>query len=291
MKSLHHSFDIDIASQYGMAEAVLIHHFQHWIRVNKRRNKNYKEERTWTYQTIEEIAAHFPYLTLEDVRGIIERLVTGKGRRSEKKQKDFEPILIKKNFNRSAFDKTTWYAFKDEDLFVIATDSNNCYEREISQIEEGDLPNGEGRPPRPIPDTIKDTETYLPPLTPPKEEVEETPVSKEEEEEISKRLRERPKGAKPIKSMSLWRKKVLKDIRLQRKDNESLKSKIDKRRLFARGLDGELFQGCTVVACAEHVELNSGNYSCRIGYDAPDKEWEDKFGMQQWWDGQCGRES
>lgn len=153
MKSLHHSFDIDLAVKYGRDEAIIIHHFQHWIRINKKLKKNFIQGRTWTYQTIEEIAAHFPYFSLDEVRGIVQKLCTGISRRSKKGDPDYEPVLMKGNFNKTPFDKTSWYAFVDEGQF-----SNNVYEREISQIATGDLPIGEGRPPRPIPDTIKDTE-------------------------------------------------------------------------------------------------------------------------------------
>lgn len=165
MKSLHHSFDIDLATVYGVDEAILIHHFQHWIRINQRRKGNFHEGRTWTYQTLDEIAAVFPYWTVEEVRAIVERLCTGKGRKSKKALPDFEPVLIKGNFNRARFDQTTWYAFVDEAKFV---NSNSSYEREISQIDSvdlpnalGDVPNGNGGSPRPIPDTIPDTKTKI----------------------------------------------------------------------------------------------------------------------------------
>ena len=55
----HHSFDVYLAEQYGIHEAILIHHFQHWIMVNKNLKRNFRDERTWTYQTLQDIAAHF----------------------------------------------------------------------------------------------------------------------------------------------------------------------------------------------------------------------------------------
>jgi len=144
--SLHHSFDINLASIYGIPEAIIIHHFQHWISINKRLGRNFKDGKTWTYQTHEEICAHFPYLSKEEVRETIERLATGKSRRSKSDELEFEPVLIKGNFNKTPFDKTTWYAF-----------SNNSYERADAQIGSGHLPT-------PIPDTKTDTKkTPLPP--------------------------------------------------------------------------------------------------------------------------------
>jgi len=148
LSSVHHSFDINLAMIYGMTEAILIHHFQHWIGVNKRLQRNSHEGRTWSYQTIDEICAHFPYLSKEDVRGALERLCNGKSRRQKSAEPDFEPVLIKGNFNKTPFDRTVWYAF-----------SNSVYERVNSQMDQGIVPNPIGYPPTPIPDTIPDTKT------------------------------------------------------------------------------------------------------------------------------------
>src|ERR1044071_9442815 len=101
--SIHHSFDIDLAAIYGVHEAILIHHFQHWISINIRRKQNFKDGRTWTYQTIEQIADYFPYWTLEQVREAVERLCTGQNRKSKKAEKEFNPVLVKGNFNKKKF--------------------------------------------------------------------------------------------------------------------------------------------------------------------------------------------
>jgi len=105
MRSIFHSFNTELAKEYGMAEAVLIHHFQHWITVNQRLKRNHKEGRTWSYQTILEIEAHFCYLSNKQVRRILDKLVKTE-------------VLIKGNFNKHAYDRTVWYAFKDENKFL-----------------------------------------------------------------------------------------------------------------------------------------------------------------------------
>jgi len=144
----HHSFDTALATQYGVQEAILIHHFQHWVGVNKRLKRNFREGRTWTYQTLDEIAAHFPYMSKDQIRDTIEKLCAGKSRYSDK-EPSFEPILIKGNFNKTAFDKTTWYAFKNEKMFT---------KWGFPQMEDLDSPNGECENPIPIPDTKPDAE-------------------------------------------------------------------------------------------------------------------------------------
>lgn len=145
--SRHHSFDITFAEKYGLVEAILIHHFQHWISYNKKLNRNFKEGKTWTYQTFDEICAHYPYLGREEIRYALDRLCNGKSRKSEKIV-DFEPILLRKNFNKTGFDRTYWYAF-----------SNNSYEEGISHFDKSNCPNGSVEMPTPIPHTIPHTKT------------------------------------------------------------------------------------------------------------------------------------
>lgn len=182
MSSLHHSFDVDIAEKYGLEEAIMIHHFQHWIRLNKRKKINLHEGRTWTYQTVQDIADNFPYWSLEEIRAILERLCTGKGRRSKKVIPDFDPVLIKGNFNKTSYDRTTWFAFVDEDEFL-----NNVYDREISQMEKGEIPKGERTSPAPIPDSKTDAKTTPPPKVPVPQDYSSMPLPQKGEGPLNPR--------------------------------------------------------------------------------------------------------
>jgi hypothetical protein len=147
VSSLHHSFDVDLATQYSIEEAIIIHHFQHWIRVNQKLKRNWIEERTWTYQTREEIAAHFPYLDSDKIRRLCESLVKKK-------------VLISKCHHKNKFDRTLWYAFENESKFLnIEIDSNKSYERQICQMGLTNLPNGIDESAKCILDTDTKTDT------------------------------------------------------------------------------------------------------------------------------------
>jgi hypothetical protein len=115
----HFSVDVALAAHYGLEEAFIIHHFQHWIRLNKTKNQNFKDGSFWTYQTMEDIAAHFPFLSRRQVKYTIQKLVNKK-------------VLKIANYNKCAMDKTNWYAFVREDIFVpdIPINSKNAYERQ-----------------------------------------------------------------------------------------------------------------------------------------------------------------
>jgi len=146
-KSIHHSFDIHIATEYGVEEALLIHHFQHWITINMKMKRNIHEGNCWTYQTLDEIAAHFPYMTKERVFNLLEKLCTGKSRFSKKgKSLEIEPVLKKGNFNKSKYDRTVWYAFCDYTKWILCE----------HKMEIGETQNGNGGSTTPIPHAIPD---------------------------------------------------------------------------------------------------------------------------------------
>ena len=129
---MHHSFDVKLAMDLKSVDlAILVHHFQYWINHNQRQGKHLHEDRTWMYQTREEIAAHFPYFTENMVRRYTDKLVS-------------LGILKKGNFNRAGLDKTIWYAFENEEKFTIGKSAKSL----------GKSASSIGKFARPIPDTI-----------------------------------------------------------------------------------------------------------------------------------------
>lgn len=99
-------FNGDIAEKYGIEEAILIHHFQHWISINKRQDKNFKDGKTWTYQTMDEICATLFFMKNRfKIIHLINSLI---------KQK----VIVKGNYNKTKFDRTVWYAFVNEEEFI-----------------------------------------------------------------------------------------------------------------------------------------------------------------------------
>jgi hypothetical protein len=121
-----HAFDTTLASLYGIEEAVVIHHFMHWIRINKRIGQNFLEGRTWTYQTQDWMIAHFPYFKNRNrLIRIIDHLVE-------------IGVLLKGNFNKNKFDRTVWYAFKDENKFaqcIVQNRTMGCSETHNQELE------------------------------------------------------------------------------------------------------------------------------------------------------------
>ena len=100
-----HHFDIEIAKEYGIVEAILINNFQHWIRTNKANGINYHDGHTWTFNSMKAYEELFPYLSLKSIRAALSRL----------KEKG---VLITGNYNETAYDRTLWYAFAQEGRWI-----------------------------------------------------------------------------------------------------------------------------------------------------------------------------
>ncbi len=124
---MNHSFDINLASEFGILEAILIHHFQHWIAINKRMSRNKNDGRTWTYQTNKEILANFPYITNRFQLARALKNLVDKG------------VLLKGNYNKNRYDHTIWYAFNDENRFLPRVKEDPTLREDETKTEQSNV--------------------------------------------------------------------------------------------------------------------------------------------------------
>lgn len=104
---MYHSFDTEIAKKYGVNASIIYQNFLFWICQNKANGKHYFDGRYWTYNSIKALSELFPYLTVDQIRRALDKLVDS-------------GVLIKGNYNKSAYDRTCWYAFAEEPLDLQA---------------------------------------------------------------------------------------------------------------------------------------------------------------------------
>ena len=100
-----HMFNVEVAKKYGVNEAILIRNFQFWMNGNYANGKNIFDGHVWTYNTRAALSYLFPYLTERAVRYAIDNLVN-------------QGVLMKGCYNKSRYDRTTWYAFVNEELWL-----------------------------------------------------------------------------------------------------------------------------------------------------------------------------
>jgi hypothetical protein len=135
-QSPNYTFNYEIAVEYGSDEAIMLNNFLFWIEKNRQREINFYDARTWTYNTIDAFTALFAFWTKKQVRRILDSLVK-------------QGILIKGNYNKIAYDRTNWYAFKDENQWFDLP-ANTPQPRENSDMPKkanADAQMGESKSP------------------------------------------------------------------------------------------------------------------------------------------------
>jgi hypothetical protein len=102
---MNHSFDIEVATKYGVTVAVFLNNIAHWTSVNMANRRNYNDGRYWIYNTRKAFIELFPYWTEDQLRTI------------SKKAKKYD-LLIESNYNKHKYDQTIWYSLTDKALNI-----------------------------------------------------------------------------------------------------------------------------------------------------------------------------
>lgn len=126
---MYHSFNVIIAKDYGIIEAILLNHFEYWISKNVANKKNFHNGYYWTFNSIRAFNELFPYISQRQIQNALKHL------------KELE-IIQTGNFNKSTYDRTLWYAFTKKGKSIM----QKC------KMESANLLNGLCENVEPIPD-------------------------------------------------------------------------------------------------------------------------------------------
>jgi len=99
-KPKQHHFDINTAIDIGLHEAIILNNFEYWIDLNRSNKKHFYDGRYWTFNSVRALSELFPYLSYKQIRTAIDKLLS-------------LGILVKGNFNKVGYDRTTWYSITD----------------------------------------------------------------------------------------------------------------------------------------------------------------------------------
>lgn len=138
---MHHIFDVEIATRYGVNAAILLNNLQYWIEHNKANGKCFHEGRFWTYNSVKAFAQLFPYLSEYQIRTALQKLID-------------DGVIITGEFNRTNMDRTLWYSITDKGEKIL---NKRDIEQDIVQEDIQDNPFGDYDPNAGVPDTV---ETY-----------------------------------------------------------------------------------------------------------------------------------
>lgn len=103
---MEHSFDIKIAKEYGVIEAIILKNIYFWVKKNALNKANAHDGRYWTYNSVKAFCGLFPYLNERQIKY------------SLKKLKDCG-LIASGNYNNDKRLRTLWYTLTDKALNLL----------------------------------------------------------------------------------------------------------------------------------------------------------------------------
>nr|DAI78232.1 MAG TPA: Flagellin, PadR, transcription factor, DNA.8A [Caudoviricetes sp.] len=91
-----HILDIGVAQLVGTNAAILLENISYWCEHNAANHTNLHDGHYWTFNSTKAFGELFPYMTVNVIRTAIKKL------------KD-NGLILTGNYNKSAYDRTTWY--------------------------------------------------------------------------------------------------------------------------------------------------------------------------------------
>lgn len=106
---MQHHFNVEIAREFGILEAVLLENINFWIAKNAANEKNYYDGDYWTYNSIRAFAKLFPYATERQIKYALNKL------------KD-AGVIKTANYNQNAYDHTLWYGLTEKGKSIVSSE-------------------------------------------------------------------------------------------------------------------------------------------------------------------------
>lgn len=128
-----HSFSVDVAKEVGVNAAILLQSIKWWCEKNKANGKHCYDGLYWTYNSVKAWQELYPYLGKSAIDSALKKL----------EERGFIKVG---NYNKSAYDRTKWYAITDDGLRLFGDSISG--NREMNEAESG---NGFGENEEPIP--------------------------------------------------------------------------------------------------------------------------------------------
>lgn len=132
---MEHHFNVEIAKQYGIAEATFLNHIKFWTLQNLANRRNIKLGYCWTYNTLDAFTELFPYWNRRQIEHLINKLIDN-------------GLLAKTNLNSKKYDRTCWYALTAKSFAMFPELSTANYVQLLIDSHESDknLTDFNGKP-------------------------------------------------------------------------------------------------------------------------------------------------
>ena len=121
---MEHKFNVEIATIYGLEEAILLNNLYFWIEKNEANEKHFHDGHYWTYNSLKAFQKLFPYISKGKLERAIETLKEAR-------------IILTGNYNETAYERTTWYAITKEGIELIKNKKSiSANQKCIPEIEK-----------------------------------------------------------------------------------------------------------------------------------------------------------
>ena len=131
---MEHSFDIEIAKQYGVNCAIILKHIYFWVEHNRTNNKHLHDGKYWTYNSVKAFSEQFEYLGEKQIRNSLDIL-------------EDEGLIEVGNYNQDGRDKTKWYTVTNKGCELLNAKRADAF----AERADGNSQKGE-----PLPDSKTD---------------------------------------------------------------------------------------------------------------------------------------
>lgn len=111
---MNHSFDVKMATLYGVDAAIIINNFAFWIQHSQANDVKYHQGRYWTFNSFPALGQVFPYFSIDQIRRRI-------------RQMEADGIILVGHFPHEYLDRTNWYSFADD--FIEKHPDYDCTKR------------------------------------------------------------------------------------------------------------------------------------------------------------------
>ncbi len=140
------SFDPQIAKELGVDSAIIFQNIVFWIAKNKANEKHFYDGKYWTYNSNRAFLELFTWLSEQNLRTCLKKLIDKK-------------YLVKGNFNKIAYDRTTWYSIGEKyQMDMLELTPSLCEKQQIDLLE---LTNENVKTNEPIPYINTDIKQHI----------------------------------------------------------------------------------------------------------------------------------
>jgi hypothetical protein len=103
---MDHSFNVDVATKYGIEEAIVLQNLAFWVQKNSANKRHWHDGHYWTYNSAAAFADLFPYLNQKKVYRILSNL-------------ENHGLILTGNYNDSKYNRTKWYTITEDAIGII----------------------------------------------------------------------------------------------------------------------------------------------------------------------------